>query len=132
MENIQPLVKSKILLVHLINNIGWTLILTLGWTFLAAFEIYREAIFTADHVYIGLASHLHSGKTNTLNQHLESNRDLLKKKDIKLTPNTILIVNEEGKITGSTVKAWQGLNIFNPIFGAGLFNNKKISQFKSA
>ena len=130
MENIQPLVKKKILLVHLINNIGWTLILTLGWTFLAAFEIYREAIFTADHIYIGLASHLHSDKTNTLNQHLESNGDLLTKKDIKLTPNTILIVNKEGKITGSTVKAWQGLNILNPIFGTGLFNNKKISQFK--
>lgn len=130
MDNIQPTVKNKILLVNLINNIGWTLILTLGWTLLAAFEIYREAIFTSDHLSIGLESHLHSDKTSTLNRHLESNRDVLRKKDIRLTPNTILIVDKEGKITGSTVKAWEGSNIFNPIFGTGLFNNKKISQLK--
>ena len=48
MDNIQPTVKNKILLLHLINNIGWTLILTL-MDIMAAFEIYREAIFTADH-----------------------------------------------------------------------------------
>ena len=130
MENIQPLVKKKILLVHLINNIGWTLILTLGWTLLAAFEIYREAISTADHLSISLASHLHADQAETLNQHLESHRELLIKNKVPITPNTIFIVNKEGKITGSTVKAWQGLNIFNPIFGTGLFNNKKISQFK--
>ena len=60
MENIQPIAKKKILLVNLINNLGWTLILTLGWTLLAAFEIYREAILTADHVHISHESHVHS------------------------------------------------------------------------
>ena len=130
MDNIQPTVKNKILLLHLINNIGWTLILTLGWTLLAAFEIYREAIFTADHLSIGLESHLHSDNANTLNQHLESNKELLIKNNTSMTPNTVLIINDEGKIMGSSVKAWQGLNIFNPIFGTGLFNNKRISQFK--
>ena len=130
MENIQPIVKNKILLVNIINNIGWTLILTLGWTLLTAFEIYREAIFTADHLHIGLESHLHSDSEETMNQHLLSTRDLLTKNDIPITPNTVLIINKEGKITGSTVKAWQGLNIFNSIFGSGLFNNKKISQLR--
>ena len=45
MDNIQRTIKNKVLLVNLINNIGWTLILTLGWTLSNAFEIYREAIF---------------------------------------------------------------------------------------
>ena len=130
MENIQPIVKKRILLVNLINNIGWTLILTLGWTLLAAFEIYREAIFTTDHVHISLESHLHSDSEETINQHLSSTRDLLAKKETRITPNTVLIINNEGKITGSTVKAWQGLYIFNSIFGSGLFNNKKISQLR--
>ena len=130
MDNLQPTVKNRILLINLINNIGWTLALTLGWTLITAFEIYREAIFTADHLHIGLESHLHSDSEETMNQHLLSTRDLLAKKDIQITPNTVLIINNEGKITGSTVKAWQGLNIFNSIFGSGLFNNKKISQLR--
>ena len=130
MDNIQRTIDNKIILVNLINNIGWTLILTLGWTLYNAFEIYREALFTADHLSIGLISHLHSGNLETLNKHLEANRDLLIKNDTSLTPNTVLILNNEGKITGSTVKAWQGMSIFSPIFGTGLFDNKKISELK--
>ena len=130
MDNIQRTIKNKVLLVNLINNIGWTLILTLGWTLLNAFEIYREAIFTANHLSISLISHLHSENPKTVNSYLEAHKDLLKQIYTPMTPNTVLIINNEGQITGSTVKAWQGMNIFNPIFGTGLFNNKKISQLK--
>ena len=130
MDNIQPIVKNRVLLINLVNNIGWTLVLTFAWTCLTAFEIYKETIFTAEFLHNSLESHVYSGNTNTLNQHLEKNQNLLSNSDLQITPNTILIINKEGKITGSTVKAWQGMTIFNSIFGGGLFNNKKFSQLK--
>ena len=130
MDNIQSIVKNRVLLINLVNNIGWTLVLTFGWTCLTAFEIYRETIITAEHLHNGLESHVHSGNANTLNQHLEKSQNLLSNGDFQITPNFILIINTEGKITGSTVKAWQGMTIFNSIFERGLFNNKKVSQLK--
>lgn len=130
MDNIQHIVKNRILLINVANNIGWTLILTFAWTCMAAFEVYREAIFTANYLHIGLESHLHSDDRESINQHLEKSKKLLSKNDFAITPNTILIINNAGKITGSTARAWQGTSIFNSIFGSGLFNNKKLSQLK--
>ena len=130
MDNLRSSVKNRILLINLVNNLGWTLILTLAWTCLAAFEIYREAILTVDHLHVGLLSHLHSGNHDSINQHLVSSREAIAKKDIASPPNIMLIVNKNGTITGSTVTAWQGLNISNSIFANGLFNNKKFSILK--
>lgn len=129
MKNIQFVVKNRLLLINIVNNLGWTLILTLAWTCLAAFKIYRETVISADYIHTSLLSHLHSD-SDTLNKHLDTENILLKKNTALHSPNTILLVNNEGEITGSTVKAWQGLNILNTIFGSGLFNNKKISQLK--
>ena len=129
MDHVQRLVKRRILLVNVINNLGWTFVLTLGWTFFAAFEIYREAIFTADHIHAGIESHLHTD-SKTVNQHLELNANKLANKNIGVNPNIILIIDKNGLITGSSVKAWQGLNVFNTLFGSGLFSNKMFSKLR--
>lgn len=130
MKNIQRVVNNRLITINLVNSLGWTLLLTLAWTLMAAFDIYRETIFTADHLHIGLASHLHSDSKGDINRHLESTRDLTQNLKLTTTPNIILIVNKNGQITGSTVKAWQDLNILNNAFVGGLFGNKKISQLK--
>ena len=129
MKNIQSIVKNRLLLINIVNNLGWTLILTLAWTCMAAFEIYRETVVSAEYIHTSLLSHLHSDP-GTINKHLDAENIFLKKNTTLNNPNTILVVNNKGEITGSTVKAWQGLNILNTIFGSGLFNNKKISQLK--
>ena len=130
MDNLRSSVKNRILLINLVNNLGWTLILTLAWTCFAAFEVYREAVLTVDHLHVGLLSHLHSGDHDSINQHLVSSSETIANKEIASPPNIMLLINKNGTITGSTVTAWQGLNISNSIFASGLFNNKKFNLFK--
>lgn len=130
MSDFKSDIRSKLIWVGVINATGWALVLTFLWTLIGAFEIYRELLFTGNHIYLGLQSHLHSDHEDSLNRHLESFSKLMRKEDF-IEPNTILVVNQLGDVTGSSVKAWQSLNMQDLISIKGIFSNKKIKDFSN-
>ena len=130
MSKFQSIANKRVLTLHIINGLGWSALITAMWTILCAFEIYRETLLTTYHVHSNLQSHVHAEAREGLNAHLESISASLRRDGIGESPNSILIIDQSGEITGSSVKAWQNLNILDVQFGTGLFDNMQLSTLR--
>ncbi len=130
MNKQQLIGRSRVIKINLINIAGCTALITGFWTALSAFEIYREAYLTTYHIHANLQSHLHSTAQAGLNEHLEGISKSLRRDGIATVPNAIFIINKSGKITGTSVKAWQNSNIIDTQFATGIFDNDKINMLR--
>lgn len=131
MPNLQSISKSKVIRINLVNIIASSALITAAWTALSAFEIYRETLLTTYHIHSNLQSHIHSSALGGLNDHLYGISKSLQRDGISTAPNVIFIINKSGKITGSSVKAWQGSNIMDTQFATGIFDNDKINMLRN-